>query len=291
MNLTKEKQESFVKNILSIDVEELFHTEYVRHLRENGNAFRTPSNMPSILKLLNDYSTKATFFMVGEVAERYPSVTKEIINRGHEVAFHSYDHKLLLEKNPEQLVMEIERFNELLMSITGHKCLGFRAPSFSLNNTTKWALEVLERTGMLYDSSVFPVWTPLYGVSSALTRPYKPSKDDLTAENVEGKLWEFPLAVYSLLKLRIPAAGGFYLRFMPSLVSRAVKKINKHGSPAVIFVHSWELDPETPKLGLNPYKSFVTYHNIEKTVKLIKHLLQDFQFASVAEYMKIKGMI
>jgi len=280
-----------MKNILTIDVEELFHAEYVRNLRKKENVFRTPSNMLVILKLLDEHSTKATFFIVGELAERYPSVMKEIIDGGHEVSFHSYDHKPLWDKNPDQLKKEVEQFNELLISIKGDRCVGFRAPSFSLDNKTKWALEVLEETGMLYDSSVFPAWTPLYGVAGSLVRPYKPSKDDLAVEDVEGKLWEFPLAVYSLSGLRIPAAGGFYLRFVPSLVWRAVKKINRFGSPAVIYIHSWEFDPETPKLRLSPYKSFVTYHNIEKTVELFKRLLTEFQFTSFTEYMKSTRMI
>jgi polysaccharide deacetylase family protein (PEP-CTERM system associated) len=280
-----------MKNILTIDVEELFHAEYTRNLRRKGNIFRTPFNMPGILKLLDEHNTKATFFVVGELTEKCPSVMKEIVDRGHEVAFHSYDHKPLWDKNPEQLETEIEMFNKLLTSITGDECIGFRAPSFSLDNKTRWALEVLEKKGMLYDSSVFPNWTPLYGVPSAPLKPYKPSKDDLTFEDIKGKLWEFPLAVYSLLGLRIPAAGGFYLRFATSLVRRAVKKINRLGSPAVIYVHNWELDPETPKLRLNPYKSFITYHNIEKTVGLFRRLLRDFQFTSFAEYMKATGMI
>jgi len=280
-----------MKNIMTIDVEELFHAEYARNLRRKENVFRTPFSLSVILKLLEEHNTKATFFIVGEVAEKYPSVIKEIIDGGHEVAFHSYDHKPLWEKNPEQLETEIERFSELLTSITGDRCIGFRAPSFSLDNQTKWALEVLEEAGMLYDSSVFPVWTPLYGVSSAPVKPYKPSKDDLTVEDTGGKLWEFPLAVYSLLGLRIPAAGGFYLRFISSLVWRALKKMNELGSPAVIFVHNWELDSGTPKLRLNPYKSFVTYHNIEKTVELFKRLLRDFQFTSFAEYMRATGMV
>ena len=280
-----------MKNILTIDVEELFHAEYARNLRRKENVFRTPFNLSVILKLLDEPNTKATFFIVGEVAEKYPSVIKEIIDGGHEVAFHSYDHKPLWEKNPEQLETEIERFNELLQSITGNRCIGFRAPSFSLDNKTKWALEVLEEAGMLYDSSVFPALTPLYGVSSALVSPYKPSKNDLTLADIEGKLWEFPLAVYSFFGFRIPAAGGFYLRFMPSLVWRALKKMNKLESPAVIFIHNWELDSETPKLRLNPYRSFVTYHNIDKMVELVKRLLRDFEFTSFAEYMKAAGMI
>lgn len=280
-----------MKNILTIDVEELFHTDYASNSEKKGTRFRTPFNVPLILKLLKEFNTKATFFIVGELAERYQNTIKEIFDAGHEVAFHSYDHKHLQEKNPEQFETEIERFNDLLRSITGERCIGFRAPSFSLDNKTQWALVVLEETGILYDSSVFPVRTPLYGVSNALVRPYKPSKGDLTVEDIDGKLWEFPLTVHSLLGLRIPAAGGFYLRFTPRIVRKAIKKTNKRGSPAVIYVHNWELDPETPKLKLNPYKSFVTYHNIEKTVELFKRLLSEFQFTSFVEYMKATEMI
>lgn len=280
-----------MKNILTVDIEEVFHGEYTRNLRGNKRIFRTPYNVHDILKLLDEYNAEATFFMVGEVAEKYPAVMKEIISKGHEVAFHSYDHRPLWEKTLERLETEIEMFNKLLTSTAGEKCLGFRAPSFSLDNKTKWALKVLEEAGMLYDSSVFPAWTPLYGVANALVKPYKPSKDDLTVEDIGGKLWEFPLAVYSLLGVRIPAAGGFYLRLIPSLIRRTLKKMNRLGSPAVIYIHNWELDSETPKLRLNPYKSFIIYHNIDKTVELLKRLLRDFQFTSFAEYMKAAGMV
>jgi polysaccharide deacetylase family protein (PEP-CTERM system associated) len=280
-----------LRNILSIDIEEVFHAEYAKDVKKSHLSYRAPCNIPFVLDLLRDEGANATFFVVGEIAEKFPEVIGMIAKEGHEVAFHSYDHKPLWGKNPKQLKTEIERFNELLTSMTGVTCLGFRAPSFSLDNKTKWTLEVLETMRILYDSSVFPAWTPLYGVSSAPVRPYKPSNDDLTVEDVNGKLWEFPLAVYSLVGLRIPAAGGFYLRFTPSLVWRAIKKINKLGSPAVVYVHNWELDSETPKLKLNPYKSFVTYHNIDKTAELFKHLLREFQFTSFAEYMKSAGMV
>lgn len=279
-----------MENILTIDVEEVFHAEYARSLRRDESIFRTPYNVSIALDLLDDYSVKATFFVVGEVAERYPKMLNEITHREHEVAFHSYNHAPLWDKNPRQLEMEIEAFNRLLVATTGGKCTGFRAPSFSLDNSTKWALDVLERAGMLYDSSVFPVKTPLYGLSNAPMKPYKPLRN-LSIEDDEGGLWEFPLAVYSFLGLRIPAAGGFYLRFIPTLVWRAVKKINKLGSPAVIFIHNWELDPDTPKLRLSLYRSFVTYHNIEKTVEVFKRLLRDFEFTSFAEYMKAAGMV
>lgn len=280
-----------MQNILTVDVEEVFHAEYARSSGRGGGVFRTPYNVSVVLDLLDDYDVKATFFVVGQVAERYPWVLKEVTDRGHEVAFHSYDHRPLWEKSPKQLKTEMEAFDKLLVATTGDRYAGFRAPSFSLDNGTKWVLDVLEGAGMQYDSSVFPAWTPLYGLSNAPVKPYKPSRNDLTVEDDEGDLWEFPLAVYSFLGLRIPAAGGFYLRFIPSLVWRAVNKINILGSPAVIYIHNWELDPETPKLNLNPFKSFVTYHNIEKTSAILKQLLSSFEFTSIRNYVKETGLV
>ena len=191
-----------MKNLLSIDVEELFHAEYASVLRKHQKAqgdFGTEHNLLKIVKMLDEYGAKATFFVVGEVAERCPVAMKVIIKEGHEIAFHSYNHTPLWKENPERLKKEIELFNDLLLPIAGNRCMGFRAPSFSLDNKTVWALDVLRESGMLYDSSVFPAWTPLYGVVNAFMRPYKPSGHDLTAEDVDGELWEFPLTVYSYL--------------------------------------------------------------------------------------------
>lgn len=279
-----------MENILTIDLEEIFHVQYARNSKNHEDVFRTPYNLPLILKLLDEYGSKATFFVVGKVAERYPRILKEIINRGHEVAFHSYDHKPLWEKMPGQLEKEISDFNTLLISVAGEKCKGFRAPSFSLDNKTKWAVKVLEKMGILYDSSVFPAWTPLYGLPGAPLDPYRQSTEDLTKEDEHGKLWEFPVAAYQLLWLRIPAAGGFYLRSAPRIVKRTIEKLNRSGAPAVIYVHSWELDPQIPKLKLGFYSSFVTYHNIDETEEKLRHLLSNFDFTSLREYTKKEGL-
>lgn len=116
--------------------------------------------------------------------------------------------------------------------------------------------------------------------------------EDVAKEDENVKLWEFPLLVYSLTGLRIPIAGGFYLRFFSvNLIKRAVRKANKHGFPAVMFLHSWELDPKTPRLKLGPYKSFVTYHNIDEIGKKLKHILNTFNFVSFRDYMREEGLL
>jgi len=277
-------------NILSLDIEEFFHIEYAKNSRVE-RVFRTGFILPQILDLLDEYRTKATFFVVGEIAEKCPEVVEKISRRGHEIAFHSYDHERLCYKKQEQFELEFNKFNELLESKTGHRCLGFRAPSFSVSKKTAWLYPTLEKLGVLYDSSVFPCWTPLYGSFNLPMKPYQPLKTDIDLSNKKAGLWEFPANVFSISGLRFPAAGGFYLRTMPHITRRAIKQKNKQGLPAVIFVHSWELDGRLPKPKLGLFKSFVTYHGLSKMFELIKSLLNDFEFTSFHEYMKSEEML
>ena len=266
------------QNILSIDVEEILHAEYVKDSGEI-DGYRSVENIELILDLLNEFDISATFFIVGEIVQSYPNLLKLIEAQGHEVSFHGWSHKPLWELDEESFRMELGRFLELHPD-----CIGYRAPSFSLDEKTEWALHVLDEEGFIYDSSIFPVKTPLYGVSEAPLIPYQPSKLDFTRESSSG-VWEFPLLTYSLFGIRIPAAGGFYLRFMPTLIHKAIKSRNSSGFPAIIYVHSWELDPETPKYKLGLYRSFVTYYNTEKTYRLLHDLLTKYNFTSFENYL------
>ena len=277
-------------NILSFDIEEFFHIEYAKNSRVE-KVFRTDFILPQILDLLDQYNTKATFFVVGEIAERCPDVLKKINRRGHEIAFHSYDHQRLCFKKQKQFEIEFKKFDELIESTTGLRCLGFRAPSFSVSDQTAWLYPTLERLGLLYDSSVFPCWTPLYGGFNLPMKPYQPLKTDTSSSNKKMGLWEFPANVFSISGLRIPAAGGFYLRFIPRITRSAIKQKNEQGLPAVIFIHSWELDDALPKLNLGLFKSFVTYHGLGKMFDLTKSLLNDFEFTSFQGYMKSEEML
>lgn len=271
-----------IKNILSIDVEEVFHGEYTREHRGQNPIYRTPCNIPKILELLRKHDVKATFFMVGEVVEKYPEVVKRVKKEEHEVAFHGYSHLPLWKLNPKSFHKEVTKFKRLVPD-----CIGFRAPSFSLNNNTKWALNVLKDEGFCYDSSIFPVWTPLYGVYGAPLKPYYPSSNNISKEsNSNDGIVEFPLTVYSFLGMRVPVAGGFWLRLLGvNMLKKGVEKVNKTGSPAVVYIHNWELDIPTYRLKLNPHKAFITYHNIEKTRGFLEKLLNGFHFTSFSEYL------
>ena len=270
-------------NILTIDLEEWHHPKYVKDKVSMDKEDRIQSSSNRTLRLLEEYHANATFFVVGEIAEKHPSIIEKIDEQGHEIGFHGYYHEPLWKSNAESLSRNIQKFNSLI----NRRCRGFRAPSFSLNNNTKWALDTLEEGGYLYDSSIFPTRTPLYGAFGAPAKPYKISHEDVTKEDEGGKLWEFPLLVYSLMGLKIPVAGGFYLRLFPvRLIERAIRKMNKHGAPAVIYVHNWELDPETPRRKLGIYRSFVTYHNAERTEEKMRHLLSSFEFTEFRELIE-----
>lgn len=270
-------------NILTVDLEDWYHPEYVKNRAQPPKEERIQNSLRITLDLLNRLNLNATFFIVGELAESHPEIIEEIRENNHEIAFHGYHHEPLWNLDADKLRSEIERFNLLIKG----KCIGFRAPSFSLSNKTKWALKVLDDCGYQYDSSLFPAKTPLYGVWNAPTVPYKPSYEDITTHDENTKLWEFPLLVYNLRGIKVPVAGGFYLRFFSAnLIAKAIQKLNSQGFPAVIFFHNWELDPETPRLKLGLYKYFVTYHKLNETRDKLESLLSKFKFVSVTEYMK-----
>jgi len=277
-----------LKNILSVDVEEWYHPEYVKNKVKETRVEQVHQGLDDAFQLLREYNVSATFFVVGELVDKHPEIVKEINEKGHEVAFHGYYHKPLWRLNAKEFQLELENFNSLI----GEKCLGFRAPSLSLDNQTKWALKVLECAGYIYDSSIMPARTPLYGVRGAPLRPYKPSYGNVAEEDQNSKLWEFPLLVYPFASVKIPAAGGFYLRLFPvDLVSGAIKKANKQGFPAVVFFHTWELDSKTPRLKLSPYKSFVTYYNLHGMKKKLRKLLSTFRFTSIENHARERGLI
>lgn len=292
-------------NALSIDLEDWYHPELVRKFVLEKEDLIVESTMP-LLKMLDSSDVKATFFVLGAIAEKHPELIREIHGRGHEIASHGYSHMplhLLDEKNFEN---EMRRATKLLEAITGEKPIGFRAPSFSLEQSTKWALSVLEKLGYKYDSSILPSnvskLAGLYGVSSAPANIYSPSKHDITkisqraniqlsglgnftVSSSEGII-EFPVSVVELCKLRIPVAGGFYFRFFPlKFTEFAIKKKNKENVPVMAFLHPWETHTKTPRLKMSRLSSFVTYFNIEQTLPKLEELLKTFKFGRIKDVL------
>jgi polysaccharide deacetylase family protein (PEP-CTERM system associated) len=189
---------------------------------------------------------------------------------------------------PKTFAAEVSRLNTLIKKTIGVAPIGFRAPSFSLSNRTIWALRILKESGYLYDSSAFPVRTPLYGVSGIPSRPYHPSFENLSLDNRDEKLVEFPPLATSFLGIRIPAAGGFYFRILPtSIVRHAVFETNRNSQPAMVFFHPWELMERTPRLRLSPYRYIVSYLNLPRVEKQIRSLAKQFRFAPAREVLEL----
>jgi len=272
-------------NALCVDVEYWFCNEFLtKYLPEEKEDQLTESVTP-ILHLLDTYNTKATFFILGTVAEQYPEIVETIFKRGHEIASHAYSHKTLYELGKEGFEEEIKKSIDLLQSITGEMPIGFRAPSFSINQSTSWAFEILKRYGFKYDASIFPIKTMLYGVPKAPLYPYRPSIEDITKEDHSNSLVEFPMTVIRL-GVNFPVAGGFYLRVLPFwFLKLAIKRVNKT-RPAIIYIHPWETYPGTPRLECLPFFSrFVTYQGKDSALGKFEGLIRDFEFRPLREFL------
>lgn len=227
--------------------------------------------------------TFATFFVVGEILELKPEILDKIIENGHEVAFHTMHHKRLDNITKEIFVEEIQKFSD----ITNKRSRGFRAPTFSLNQNTSWAIDVLNENNYLYDSSVVPTKTRLYGIPNADTKPYKISSNKINQNDPSSKILEFPLMITRFLGKKMPAGGGFYLRFLPlNSIENTIKQYELENKPATFYIHSWELTPEyMPKIPLPLSDRFITYHNLHKAMPRMNKLIKKFKFTSFERYI------
>lgn len=272
-------------NILGIDFEDWFHPQLVqRYLSDKKNEPIVINGLKKILELLRVNDTYATFFVVGELLEHDHSILDKIVENGHEIAFHTMYHDRLDTLGiKENFSKEIIRFAEL----TNRRSKGFRAPTFSLNHKSAWAVDVLVEHNYVYDSSVVPLKTSMYGLPNAETRPYKISSSSLEKNDVNGKLLEFPLAIGRFMGKKMPIAGGFYLRFLPlTTIKNAIQEYEKQNLPATFYIHSWELTPEyMPRIKMSFKDSFITYHNIENTFSRMSQLLKSFTFTSFERYI------
>ena len=273
-------------NILGIDFEDWYHPELIKK-NITSNEKIEPSVIQGIDKILDwlrKNETLATFFVVGELLEFRPEIFDKIIENGHEIGFHTMHHtKLDNIGSKEKFTEEIKKFEQL----TKKKSKGFRAPTFSLNQTTSWAIDVLQKNNYMYDSSVVPAKTDLYGLPNAKNYPYKISSDSLEENDENSEFLEFPLLTTRFLGKKIPAGGGFYLRFLPlKTIKNSIKSNEKDQIPATFYIHSWELTPEfMPKISLPVKDNFITYHNLNKALPKMTEIIQNFEFTSFEKYI------
>ena len=273
-------------NVLSIDFEDWFHPELIqRHITTKNRKAVVINGIDKILDWLRKNETFATFFVVGELLELKPELLDKILDGGHEIGFHTMYHTRLDSPNfKDKFVDEVKKFDIM----TAKKSKGFRAPTFSLNYSSAWAIDVLAENNYQYDSSIVPAKTKLYGVPNAETKPYRISSSSIDRNDPNAKILEFPLLVTKFFGKTIPAAGGFYLRVLPlKIIENAIKEYNDHDSPATFYIHSWELTPEyMPKVPLSFIDGFVTYHNLGKTLSRMDKILKKFKFTSFKRYLE-----
>jgi polysaccharide deacetylase family protein (PEP-CTERM system associated) len=230
------------RRLFTVDVEEWFHSNFesAPHADQQGLERRAHVGVGRLLDALAETGSRATFFVLGDVAEATPDVVRAIARAGHEIGCHSFHHTLLYEQSREALRTDLERARELLMNLSGQPVLGFRAPSWSITRKNPWALDVVAEAGFRYDSSIFPARNYLYGIAGAPTTPYRLR----TREGNE--LLEIPPPTLAFGPLRVGVGGGFYLRVLPLWVHRrAMLAAERRGAPFLAYIHPREFDPES----------------------------------------------
>ena len=272
-------------NLLGIDFEDWYHPQlvqpFIKNIKHEPTIFQ---GLDKIIELLRKTETTATFFMVGELLESNSSMLDTIIENGHEISFHTHNHSNLNNLTKEKFLDELDIFKKL----TNDRSRGFRAPTFSINSKTSWAIDALNEKNYVYDSSIVPTKTQLYGFDNCELKPYKISTSSLTKNDPNGKLLEFPLMIGKFLGKTLPVSGGFYLRFLPLKTSlSSIKNYERKNIPSTIYVHSWELTPEyIPKISLPFKEKFVTFHNIQKTFSKLEKIISTHNFSSFEKFIK-----
>lgn len=291
MQVSKDKQRDMI-NALTIDVEDYFQvTAFDRVVnRQDWDIYpsRVDQNTRRAMDLLDEFGLKATFFILGWVAERQPELVRDIARNGHEVACHGYGHHLVYHLEPSEFRGDIRRTKHILEDLTGQPVLGYRAPSYSITQKSMWALDVLMEEGFAYDSSIFPIVHDNYGVPGSQRFPY-------VTESAKGRLHEFPLTTLEVplpgKKIALPIAGGGYLRLLPvRLIHWAMQRINqKEGQPTVLYFHPWEIDPEQPRIRASFKSRFRHYLNLDLTEDKLRHLFERLRFDTMANVLGVNG--
>jgi polysaccharide deacetylase family protein (PEP-CTERM system associated) len=270
-------QDNGVKNILTVDVEEAFHRNDLNLSRRQRELLggRVVEQTGRLVSLMRAAGQRGTFFVLGEVAQQYPELVRRLAAEGFELGLHGYAHRLVYAQRQADFVRETRTAKELLEQVGKQQVVGFRAPSWSINQKSLWALKILAGMGFQYDSSILPAKSYLGGV---------PDSQPLIHRRREADIIEVPPSIVRMGPIRLPFSGGLYLRTLPyGFIQHCIRRLNKRGVPAVIYLHPWELDSELPRLSLGWKGRYALYYNLNTTQAKVEKLLADFSFAPVCE--------
>ncbi|HLI83735.1 MAG TPA: XrtA system polysaccharide deacetylase [Bryobacteraceae bacterium] len=272
--------ENTPRNILTVDVEEYFHPAEVQAFTQESEWSLHPSRIAgqteTILELLERHGVKATFFVLGWVAEHQPRAVRMIRGAGHEIGCHSYAHRLIYALRPEEFRRDTERAVAAIEDACGVTPIAYRAPNYSITRDSLWALDILASCGFTHDSSIYPIAHDRYGIpgfdrhAGILLTP-------------SGPILEVPAATAQLWRRAVtPVGGGAYLRLLPyCYTSAGIRRINAEGKPACIYFHPWEIDPDQPRLARSRLARLRTYTGLGGMPGKLERLLRDFRFSSM----------
>jgi polysaccharide deacetylase family protein (PEP-CTERM system associated) len=233
-----------------------------------------------LLQLLDEFEVRATFFVLGYVAEHHPEVIHEIAAAGHEIGTHGYSHTLIYQQTPEVFRAELGRSVRLLEDITGKPVLGHRAPFFSITQESLWALKIMSELGIRYDSSIIPVVNYRYGIADRPRWPYEiPVGDHM--------LLEFPPSTWRLLGHNLPIGGAYFRIYPYRLTSQMIRSLNRQGQPVVFYFHPWEMDWQHPRIELPRRIALTHYFNLSSTETRLRRLLSEFKFATMEQVFHV----
>ena len=270
-------------NAMTVDVEDYFQVSAFERYVDRGQwdrwECRVVANTHRVLRLLERRGVRATFFVLGWIADRYPALVRDIHADGHEIGSHGYWHRLIYEQSPQEFRDDLRQSRDVLQDIVGARVTAYRAPSFSVTRRSLWALEILAEEGFLTDSSVFPIYHDRYGMPDADPAPH-------AIATSRGPLWEFPAAVVPFARWNLPVGGGGYFRLYPLRWTLfCLRRINRtYRRPFVFYVHPWELDPEQPRLRVGSRLArFRHYVNLARSEAKLDVLCREFRFGRLCE--------
>jgi len=273
-------------NYLTIDVEDYFQVSGFEHvvgfMKWDSYPLRIEATINRILKILNDYGVNATFFVLGWIAEKYPHLVAAAADAGHEIACHSFYHRMVSSLSPDEFKRDTELAINAIVKACGQIPKGYRSPSWGMRRDMQWAFDILDELGFIYDSSIFPIRHDIYGDVSAPKRPFE------IAVKSGRTIVEVPATTLNILGSAIPLAGGGWLRQFPYWFTRwGIKKLNSANSAAMTYMHPWELDPDIPRVKLDIKNRIRQYGNLNTMQIKLERLLDDFDFIPMIDYITI----
>ena len=268
---------SAIVNALSIDIEDYYQVQalaphFTRDVWDKCES-RVENNTNRILQLFADQGVKATFFTLAWIAERHPSLIRDIVSQGHELASHGYAHIRADTQTPDEFREDVSKTKRILEDVGGVEVRGYRAATFSIGSNNLWAFDILAQEGYRYSSSINPVHHDNYGMPNAPRFAFLPSQN--------ATLEEYPISTVRLFGHNIPCAGGGYFRLLPYwLIRRAITRVNNHDRwPFIFYFHPWEIDVEQPRPeGVSAKSKFRHYTNLGKMEFRLRRLLSDFKW-------------